>query len=46
MPRICPHRPASKTSQNALATASGEKKKAERLGLANQHALFNPGPVT
>ncbi len=32
--------------EQILATASGEKTKAERLGLANQLALFNPGPVT
>lgn len=29
-----------------LAVASGEKTCAERLGLTNQLALFNPGPVT
>lgn len=29
-----------------LAVASGEKSAAERLGLKNQLALFNPGPVT
>ncbi|MEM1360883.1 MAG: galactarate dehydratase [Pseudomonadota bacterium] len=29
-----------------LAVASGEKTCAERLGLSNQLALFNPGPVT
>ena len=29
-----------------LAVASGEKTCAERLGLHNQLALFNPGPVT
>ncbi|MEM9814218.1 MAG: galactarate dehydratase, partial [Pseudomonadota bacterium] len=29
-----------------LATASGRKTCAERLGLRNQLALFNPGPVT
>jgi galactarate dehydratase len=29
-----------------LAVASGEKTSAERLGISNQLALFNPGPVT
>jgi len=29
-----------------LAVASGERTCAERLGLCNQLALFNPGPVT
>lgn len=32
--------------QKILATASGEKTCAERLGLYNQLALFNPAPVT
>lgn len=32
--------------ETILATASGEKTCAERLGLRNQLALFNPGPVT
>ena len=32
--------------QKILAVASGEKTSAERLGLRNQLALFNPGPVT
>lgn len=32
--------------KTVLAMASGEKTKAERLGLYNQLALFNPGPVT
>ena len=32
--------------EKILAVASGEKTCAERLGLANQLALFNPGPVT
>lgn len=29
-----------------LRVASGEKTSAERLGLGNQLALFNPGPIT
>ena len=29
-----------------LAVASGEKTCAERLGISNQLALFNPGPIT
>ena len=29
-----------------LTVASGEKTCAEQLGLSNQLALFNPGPVT
>ena len=32
--------------EKILAVASGEKTCAERLGLRNQLALFNPGPVT
>jgi galactarate dehydratase len=32
--------------ERILAVASGEKTCAERLGLCNQLALFNPGPVT
>ncbi|MGH1479453.1 MAG: galactarate dehydratase [Geminicoccales bacterium] len=32
--------------ETILAVASGEKTSAERLGLHNQLALFNPGPVT
>ena len=32
--------------EKILAVASGEKTCAERLGLSNQLALFNPGPVT
>ena len=32
--------------EQILVTASGKKSKAEQLGLANQLALFNPGPVT
>lgn len=32
--------------ETILKVASGEKTAAERLGLANQLALFNPGPVT
>jgi galactarate dehydratase len=32
--------------ERILAVASGEKTCAERLGLHNQLALFNPGPVT
>ncbi|MEM9763155.1 MAG: galactarate dehydratase [Pseudomonadota bacterium] len=32
--------------EKLLAVASGEKTCAERLGLANGLALFNPGPVT
>ncbi len=32
--------------EKILAAASGEKTCAERLGLRNQLALFNPGPVT
>lgn len=32
--------------ETILAVASGERTAAERLGLANQLALFNPGPVT
>lgn len=32
--------------EKILAVASGEKTSAERLGLRNQLALFNPGPVT
>lgn len=32
--------------ERILATASGERTKAELLGLSNQLALFNPGPVT
>ncbi len=32
--------------ETILATASGQKTRAERLGLSNQLALFNPGPVT
>ena len=32
--------------ETLLAVASGEKTCAERLGLSNQLALFNPGPVT
>lgn len=32
--------------QKILAVAGGEKTSAERLGLCNQLALFNPGPVT
>jgi galactarate dehydratase len=32
--------------ERILAVASGEKTCAERLGLSNQLALFNPGPVT
>jgi galactarate dehydratase len=32
--------------EKILAVASGEKTSAERLGLQNQLALFNPGPVT
>ncbi len=29
-----------------LAVASGQKSRAEQLGISNQLALFNPGPVT
>ena len=32
--------------EKILAVASGEKTCSERLGLGNQLALFNPGPVT
>ncbi len=32
--------------EKILAVAGGEKTSAERLGLRNQLALFNPGPVT
>ena len=32
--------------EKILAVASGEKTCSERLGLCNQLALFNPGPVT
>ncbi|MEM0906305.1 MAG: galactarate dehydratase [Pseudomonadota bacterium] len=32
--------------EEILAVASGQKTAAERLGLANQLALFNPGPIT
>ncbi len=32
--------------EKILAVASGEKTCSERLGLSNQLALFNPGPVT
>jgi galactarate dehydratase len=32
--------------EKILACASGEKTRAEELGLRNQLALFNPGPVT
>ncbi|TRD22013.1 galactarate dehydratase [Palleronia caenipelagi] len=32
--------------ETILATASGQKTCAERLGIGNQLALFNPGPVT
>ncbi len=35
-----------KMFEKILAVASGEKTSAERLGLSNQLALFNPGPVT
>ncbi|MGI9508769.1 MAG: galactarate dehydratase [Geminicoccaceae bacterium] len=35
-----------KIFEKILAVASGEKTSAERLGLRNQLALFNPGPVT
>lgn len=32
--------------ETILAVASGQKTSAERLGISNQLALFNPGPVT
>ena len=32
--------------EKILAVASGEATCAEKLGLSNQLALFNPGPVT
>ena len=32
--------------ETILAVASGQKTRAERLGISNQLALFNPGPVT
>lgn len=35
-----------KVFETILATASGTKTAAEQLGLRNQLALFNPGPVT
>ncbi len=35
-----------KMFERILSVASGERTCAERLGLANQLALFNPGPVT